>query len=173
MVVLETKRLVLRQFSAEDITPLHSIFSDRETMEFYPAPFSLQQTQDWVKRNQERYMKDGFGLWAVCLKETNEVAGDCGLVKQNINGRTEVEIGYHMNKKYWLKGYASEAAEACKEYGFNQLALNRLVTIIDPRNAASIRVAEKIGFKKEKEEMIFGKNHLIYSGGSDQRNSLD
>lgn len=96
MAVLETKRLILRQYEDEDIIPLHCIFSDPETMKFYPSPFSIQQTQDWVKRNQDRYRNDGYGLWAVCLKETNEFIGDCGLVKQKINGNIEVEIGYHI-----------------------------------------------------------------------------
>jgi len=95
MIVLETQRLILRQYEDEDITPLHHIFSDPETMRFYPAPFSIEQTQDWIKRNQDRYRNDGYGLWAVCLKETNELIGDCGLVKQKINDSIEVEIGYH------------------------------------------------------------------------------
>jgi [ribosomal protein S5]-alanine N-acetyltransferase len=97
------------------------------------------------------------------LKETNELICDCGLVKQKVDGRTEVEIGYHINKKYWSKGFASEAAKGCKEYGFFQLGLNKEISIIDPRNIPSIRVAEKIGFTKEKESFIFNKNHYIYS----------
>jgi ribosomal-protein-alanine N-acetyltransferase len=164
MFILETERLILREYEEADLDPLHRIFSDPETMKYYPAPFSLQKTQDWIKRNQERYRKDGFGLWAVCLKETNECIGDCGLVKQMVDDRIEVEIGYHINKQYWSKGYATEAAKACKAYGFNQLGLNKLISIIDPKNVPSIRVAEKIGFTKEKEAFIFGKNHVIYSG---------
>jgi [ribosomal protein S5]-alanine N-acetyltransferase len=156
--------LLLRHYKDEDINALHNIFSDPETMEFNPTPFSIQQTQDWIKRNIERYQNDGFGLWAVCLKETNEFIGDCGLVKQQINDKTEIEIGYHISKEHRLKGYASEVARACKDYGFNQIGLNKLISIIDPRNIASIRVAEKIGFVMEKEAFIFYKNHYIYSG---------
>ncbi|QUG41650.1 GNAT family N-acetyltransferase [Psychrobacillus sp. INOP01] len=163
MFVLETQRLLLRQYKVEDIIPLHSIFSDTETMKFYPAPFSFQQTKDWINRNQDRYKNDGYGLWAVCLKDTNEFIGNCGLVKQKVNDNFEVEIGYHINKKYWSMGFASEAAKACKEYGFNKLGLNKLISIIDPNNVPSIRVAEKIGFFKEKEVFIFDKVHYIYS----------
>ncbi len=164
MFTLETQRLLLRQYKEDDLIPLYRIFSDPETMEFYPAPFSIQETQDWIKRNQDRYRNDGYGLWAVCLKETNEFIGDCGLVQQKVNDRIEVEIGYHINKKYWSKGFATEAAIACKKYGYYHLGLNKLISIIDPRNASSIRVAEKIGFTKEKETFIFNKNHFIYSG---------
>ncbi|MDB5055414.1 MAG: ykkB [Bacilli bacterium] len=88
MIILETARLLLRHYKNEDINALQNIFSDPDTMEFYPAPFSVQQTQEWIKRI-ERYHMDGFGLWAVCLKDTNEFIGDCGLVKQQINGSTE------------------------------------------------------------------------------------
>ncbi len=163
MIILETERLYLRQFQETDVLPLHTIFSDAETMEYYPAPFTYEQTQTWIKRNQERYLNDGFGLWAICLKETNELIGDCGLVKQDLDGDIEVEIGYHVSKTYWRKGYASEAAKECKEYGFNHLKLKKLISIIDPRNVPSIRVAEKIGFTKERNFFIFGKNHDIYA----------
>jgi [ribosomal protein S5]-alanine N-acetyltransferase len=163
MVILETERLLLRQYNKEDIVSLHSMFSDAETMKYYPAPFSLKKTKNWIQKNKERYEEDGYGLWAVCLKETNELIGDCGLVKQIVEGNMEVEIGYHINKKYWSQGYASEAAKGCMEFGLYQLGLNKLISIIDPMNIPSIRVAEKIGFSKEKEFFIFNKRHLIYS----------
>jgi ribosomal-protein-alanine N-acetyltransferase len=167
MIILETERLFMRQFREEDITALHSIFSDSKTMEFYPATYSLEQTQSWIDRNQKRYQEDGYGLWGICLKETNELIGDCGLVKQKVDGRKEVEIGYHLNKKYWSNGFAYEAAKGCKEYGFYKLGLNKLISIIDPRNIRSVRIVEKIGFCKEKEFFIFNKNHYIYSGYRD------
>lgn len=163
MLILETKRLILREFKEEDVPFLYEIFSDAHTMAYYPAPFTFEKTQNWVKKSQDRYQKDGYGLWAVCLKETQKCIGDCGLVKQEVDGRTEVEIGYHINKNYWSRGFASEAAKACKEYGFNDLNIDKLISIIDPRNTASVRVAEKIGLNKEKESIIFEKMHDIYS----------
>lgn len=163
-MILETERLYLRELKQEDLDRLHAIFSDEETMRFYPAPFTREQTGQWIKKNQERYRKDGFGLWGVCLKETDELIGDCGLVRQTVDGRTEIEIGYHIHKKYWSRGFATEAAKACKAYGFHQLHFNKLICLIDPKNIPSIRVAEKIGFTKEKEVFIFGKNHAVYSG---------
>ena len=104
----------MRQYKDDDFTSLHTIFSDVETMEYYPTPFSMVKTYDWIVRNQSRYKSDGFGLWAVCSKETEELIGDCGLVKQTLDGRIEVEIGYHINKRYWSKGFASEAAAASR-----------------------------------------------------------
>ncbi|PZM62431.1 GNAT family N-acetyltransferase [Paenibacillus dendritiformis] len=172
MIIMETPRLFLRPFDDEDVASLHPVFSDPETMAYYPAPFSYQQTQAWIQRNQARYANDGYGLWAVCLKDSGQVIGDCGLINQNVDGKTEVEIGYHLNKAYWSKGCASEAAAACKEYGFERLGLSRLISIIAPQNAASIRVAERIGFSKEKEAFIFGKSHYIFSGSRPQRSKL-
>lgn len=150
MLEIETMRLVMREFQDEDIPALYQLFSDAETMEYYPAPFSLPKTKEWVQRNQESYKKNGFGLGAVHLKDSKQCIGDCGLVAQVVDGEPEVEVGYHINKKYWSKGYATEAAQACAEYGFHQLGLQRLISIIDPKNTASIRVAEKNGFRKKR-----------------------
>ncbi|NHN30617.1 GNAT family N-acetyltransferase [Paenibacillus agricola] len=164
MILLQTARLFLRPYTHEDIHALYPIFSDAVTMQYYPAAFSLQQTQTWIQRNIERYNKDGFGLWAVCLQETKQCIGDCGLIKQQIQGKTEIEVGYHISKAFWSNGYATEAALACRDFGFEQMGVSKLVSIIDPRNTASIRVAEKIGFTKEQEAIIFNKNHCIYAG---------
>ncbi|MFJ8260851.1 GNAT family N-acetyltransferase [Rummeliibacillus sp. NPDC094406] len=168
MMILKTKNLYLREYQNEDLPSLHVIFSDAETMKYYPAPFSIEKTRKWIETNQNRYIQDGYGLWSVCLKDTNEVIGDCGITKQQVDGKFEAEIGYHINKKYWGKGYATEAATSCKEFGFNQLGLNKLICIIDPQNKQSIRVAEKIGFLFEKEAFVFNKLHNIYSITKDQ-----
>lgn len=164
--IFETERFYIREFTNEDFPFLHEIFSDTETMKHYPAPFSFEQTENWIARNKCRYSQDGFGLWAVCLKETDEVIGDCGLVKQLVDDKEEIEIGYHINKKYWSKGFATEAAYGSKKYGFQRLGLKRLISIIAPENLPSRRVAEKIGFTLEKESFIFNKTHLIYSCSS-------
>lgn len=160
---METERLELRELNDDDISVLYSIFSDAETMKYYPSSFNLQQTKNWIEKNKQRYREDGFGLWGVYLKESNELIGDCGLVKQIVDGETKVEVGYHIHKKHWSKGYATEAAKGCVEYGFLQLGQEQLISIIDPKNIPSIRVAEKNGFTKEKESFIFNKIHHIYS----------
>ncbi|KIL44611.1 GNAT family N-acetyltransferase [Jeotgalibacillus soli] len=163
MKILSTERLILREFNEEDARSLHPVFSDEETMKFYPAPLNFEQTKEWIKRNQDRYKKNGFGLWAVCLKEKGELIGDCGLIKQVIDDTQEVEVGYHINRDYWSQGFGSETVSACMQFGFNEWSLKKLISIIDPHNAASVRVAEKNGFTKEKEVFIFKKNHYIYS----------
>ncbi len=106
--------MILRQYEDEDIAPLHPVFSAPETMKF----FSIWRTQDWIKRNQDRYRNDGYGLWAVCLKETNEFIGDCGLVKQKINDSIEVEIGYHINKSIGPRGSQQKQPKRAKNMRF-------------------------------------------------------
>lgn len=168
MTVLETERLTLRHYRPEDAAGMFAIFSDPETMAYYPGPFSFRQTEEWIGRNIGRYAADGFGLWAVCLKESGQLIGDCGLIRQMVEGDSEVEVGYHIARSCWNRGYATEAAAACAEYGFRKLGLSRLCSIIAPGNTASIRVAEKIGFVSEREVRIFGRDHVLYTGSGDK-----
>jgi [ribosomal protein S5]-alanine N-acetyltransferase len=146
-MVLETKRLTLREMTLNDVDNLLTVLSDPEAMEFYPQPFDRQMTQTWIERNIQRYAQYGFGLWALILKENGELIGDCGLVVQDVEGVEEVEIGYHIRRDLWGKGLATEAAQACRNYGFAQLGFDQLVSLINPDNIASRRVAEKNGMR--------------------------
>jgi RimJ/RimL family protein N-acetyltransferase len=94
------------------------------------------------------YVKNGFGLYLVKLKETNESIGMCGLIKRDT--LEDVDIGYAFLPRFWSKGYAVEAARATKEYAKHVIGLNRIVAIVDPENEGSIRVLEKIGLNLEK-----------------------
>ena len=95
-MVLETKRLLLREMNPDDDQALFLVFGDLETMRHYPYIFDGQHVRDLIERNRNRYEEKGFGLWAVCLKDTGEVIGDCGLTLQNIEGEILPEIGYHI-----------------------------------------------------------------------------
>lgn len=142
---METKRLILRELTMEDFDALHGILSEPEIMRHYPAPFSEEQTRRWIMRNMERYAELGFGLWAVILKETGELIGDCGITMQNIHGQLLPEIGYHIHKKYQRQGYASEAAEACQKYLFEYTAFHAVYSYMKYTNEASYGVALKTG----------------------------
>ena len=144
---IETERLILRELTLDDLDDLHAIFSDPESMQHYPGSFSLEKSKKWIERNIKRYATNEFGLWGVILKEENKLIGDCGITMQNINGKMEPEIGYHINKNYTNNGYATEAAIACRDYAFNFLKLNRLYSYMKYTNAASMRVAEKNGME--------------------------
>ena len=168
MPVLETQRLVLREFQFEDLDALATILCDRETMRYYPVSFDRAAVADWIQRNRTRYANDGHGLWAMILKSTRELIGDCGLVTQSVDGVDEIEIGYHVRRDLWNQGYASEAARACRDYGFANLKVDRLISLIRPENLASRRVAEKNGMTIWKEVTKVDLLHYVYAVKRDQ-----
>jgi [ribosomal protein S5]-alanine N-acetyltransferase len=161
--ILETNRLKLRHISMADVPVYHSFFSDQETMRFYPATRSLEETKEFVKRQLRRYEKDGFGPWAVSLKSADLLLGYCGLINQTVDSKTELEIGYLIGRAYWRQGFASEAAIGCRDYAFHVLGFDRLISLIDPANVASIGVARKVGMKLEKQSFWQGKWMNVYS----------
>jgi RimJ/RimL family protein N-acetyltransferase len=163
MRVLETQRLVLREFQFEDLDALAAILCDPETMRYYPVSFDSAAVADWIQRNRTRYANDGYGLWAMILKSTRELIGDCGLVRQSVDAVDEIEIGYHVRRDLWNQGYASEAARACRDYGFANLNVDRLISLIRPENLASRRVAEKNGMTIWKKVTKVDLLHYVYA----------
>ena len=167
--ILETNRLKLRELNEKDIIPLHEILSDVETMKYYPAPFDLKGTEVWINRSRESYTENEFGLWAVVLKSDETFAGQCGITYTNIDGDKVPEIGYHINKKFWNQGYATEAALAVMNYGFNNFQLKEIFIHTWVRNIPSQRIAEKIGmlkvkvYDKHNQEHNIVRRHVVYS----------
>lgn len=142
---LETNRLILREMVEGDFASLFEIFSDPSTMQHYPAPFDAEKVHLWIERNRRRYAADGFGLWAVILKETGTLIGDCGITMQNIKGQVLPEIGYHIHKNHQRNGYASEAAAECMRFAFEECNFPAVYSYMKHTNAASYGVALKNG----------------------------
>ena len=163
MHILQTQRLSLREFVPEDVNALAAILSDPETMQHYPMPFDDAAVVDWISRNRTRYTGDGYGLWALILNSTGELIGDCGLVRQSVDGTDEIEIGYHVRRDQWGHGYATEAARACRDYGFANFNVDKLISLIRPENIASRRVAEKNGMTVWKEATRVNLLHYVYA----------
>ena len=146
-MILETERLYLREMEQSDYNSLCRILQDKEVMYAYEGAFSDAETKEWLDRQISRYQKWGFGLWAVILKENGEMIGQCGLTMQDIPERKVVEIGYLFQKRYWHKGYATEAAKACKQYAFDKLKVGEVFSIIRDTNRASQEVARRNGME--------------------------
>lgn len=165
-VVLTTGRLVLRRLSVDDLDPLAAIYADPEVRRFFPeGPLTREETReeiDWML--EVDYPKYGYGLWATELRDTGAFIGRCGLLPWPVTvsdrgalrltppeerptpGRlVEVEVAYLLAKEHWSRGLATEAARAIAAFGFATLDVNRLICLIDEENAASLRVAAKIG----------------------------
>ena len=153
--IIETNRLYLRELVLEDKEELSRVLSDPESMQFYPEPFSKDKVEKWIQWNIDNYKKFNHGLWAVILKDGEKFIGDCGITMQIIEKETVPEIGFHIIKDYWKKGYATEAAIACKEYAFEVLKYPQIFSYTTVKNIPSLKVAEKIGMQKYK---IFEKN---------------
>lgn len=150
-MVIETENLLLREFTHEDFPALFEIFSDPETMRHYPKSFDENRTKDWIEWNLQNYKVYGFGLWAVVLKETVEFIGDCGLTIQDIDGESLPEIGYHIHKNHWRKGFGSEAANAVRDWAFMNTEYDCLYSYMKYTNIGSYSTAVAIGMKKVKE----------------------
>ncbi len=144
-MLIESTRLFLRKMSQSDFNALCKILQDEEVMYAYEGAFSDKEVQEWLDRQIMRYKTDGFGLYAVILKESGEMIGQCGLTFQDFNGNQVLEVGYLFQKAYWHRGYATEAARACKEYAFTVLDADEVYSIIRDTNIPSQKVAERNG----------------------------
>jgi RimJ/RimL family protein N-acetyltransferase len=163
--VLETPRLRLRllRLDETDIEAISAIFADPVAMQFFPSTYNPIDVEEFIQRQLHRYATDGHGLWAVTLKTTGQVIGDCGLACQLVNNTAEVEVGYHINCSFQKQGYATEAALGCMKLAFGQLGISRLISMIRPENVPSRRVAEKNGMTVEAELFWHDYVHLLYS----------
>ena len=150
MTLLETERLLLRQLITEDATFMFELLNDPSFIRNI-GDRNIRTIDDAcayiVNGPVKSYEKNGFGLYLVILKETNESIGICGLIRRE--SLEDVDIGYALLPKFWSKGYAVEAAQATKAYAKDVVGLKRLVAIVDPINVGSIRVLEKIGLRYE------------------------
>jgi ribosomal-protein-alanine N-acetyltransferase len=153
MLIAQAERLFLRCFHVADLDAMAAVFGDPEVMRFGPGPQSRDWVREWLRGClEDYYRKWGFGLWAVVHKSEHRVIGFCGLTRfDDIDGRPEIEIGYRLARAFWGRGLATEATGAVRDYAFGLLGLPRLVAVMDPRNTASVRVAEKTGLRYEKE----------------------
>lgn len=143
--ILETERLYLRPMAQADFEDLCLMLKDPVVMAAYEHAFDDAEVQDWLDRQLRRYQDYGFGLWAVVLKESGRMIGQCGLTMQECNGEQVPEIGYLFQKAFWHQGYAIEAASACKRYAFDVLGAEEVFSIIRDTNIPSQHVAERNG----------------------------
>ncbi len=146
-MILQTERLFLRKLTADDLPALRRILQDKEVMYAYEHAFTEEEVREWLARQFERYEEYGFGLWAVCRKETGQMIGQCGITMQDWEGKLVPEVGYLFEKAYWHRGFATEAAIACKEYAFHKLGFSQVYSIIRDNNLPSQAVAKRNGMK--------------------------
>lgn len=160
MRTLHTRRLLLREVDNGDQAALCRLFGDAEVMRFGDGPQGAAWVAAWVDAARRSYAERGYGPFAVVERGRGAVVGYCGLFFfAALNGRPEVELGYRLERAAWGRGLATEAAVAVRDYAFEALHLPRLVALIDPANAASLRVARKLGMAYEADVMLPGYDH--------------
>lgn len=143
--ILETERLILREFNSSDSKGLFELNSDMKVLKYTgDKPFQSALEALRFIENYSDYKKNGFGRWAVVSKDTKDFLGWCGL---KLNNDALVDIGFRFFKKTWNKGFATESAKAVLDYGFDVLNLNEIIGRSSIENKASIRVLEKINMK--------------------------
>ena len=151
MIRTETKRLFLREMVPEDHAALYAVLADSDIMRHYPYAFDGARVDNWINKNIERCRVFGFGLWAVCLKSTGEMIGDCGLTMQNINGSILPEIGYHIAAVHQRRGYAKEAAKAVRDWAFENTPFCEVYSYMKSDNIPSSATAVSIGMSFQSE----------------------
>ncbi|MBT5403741.1 MAG: GNAT family N-acetyltransferase [Crocinitomicaceae bacterium] len=159
-----TERLSIRMLTENDIDSWELFLKDTDVFEYYPSTMQYNENyaHDWITKQIQRYQDEGFGLMALIDKESGVLIGQCGLIRQKLDGLDEVEIGYHIRKEYRGNGYATEAAKHFKKVAFNQLFLDSVISIIHPENIASQMVASRNGMTKEKSTLWQGMKSFVY-----------
>lgn len=158
LTVMETERLIIRKITRKDMGALLALMGKPEVMYAWEHGFEKKEVCQWLNRQLTRYRKDGYGYFAVILKENNKFIGQAGLMKSVIDGNNTVELGYMLDNVHWHHGYATEAARRCLQYAFEELGLQEVCCSIRPENTSSLRVAEAIGM------IPCGSHTIVYNG---------
>lgn len=167
----ETNRLLIRKLELSDIAIWETFFENNSSLPFLGLDLTMTnkaQAKNWIERQLWRYENNKYGHHALIDKQTNKFIGQCGLLTQEINNQTAIEIGYHILPEYWGMGYATEAAKTFRDYAFENNLSDSLVSIIDVRNIASQKVAEKIKMKRDKQATYYNLDVYIYRIDKDE-----
>jgi [ribosomal protein S5]-alanine N-acetyltransferase len=162
-VELITARLQLRPFTAADHDAIHAVYSDPEVMRYvgHGAHRGMAETVRALRVYADILAAHGYSFLAVVERESGALVGDAGL--NPLGGRgPDVELGYTVARAAWGKGYATEAARALVEHAFTALGVPRVVAQVEPANAASRHVLEKLGMTAREERIAYGRPHLLY-----------
>lgn len=162
--VLETPRLLLRDFVEADLDTLAGLMANSDFMRFSSGVFTCEQTASFLLDRVIAPARTGLpSQFAVILRAEKRLIGYCGFFRQIVDDRDEIEIGYRLDPQYWNRGLATEAAQAVRDYAFDVLRLERVISLIHPENHASRRVTEKNGMTLEKKTTFRGFPTLVFS----------
>lgn len=162
--MIETPRLSIRLPREDDAPAYFELHADPEVRRWLGGEFpaSVEEEAERIARNRAMHSELGMTMWAVEERDTSELVGVAGLFRVENTG-PEIEVAYHFRRDRWGRGYATEAARACMDYGFETAGLDRIVGLVAPENVASARVLEKCGMKLEGRAHHYGMDLLKYA----------
>jgi RimJ/RimL family protein N-acetyltransferase len=155
-------RLTFRRMHAGDLNDMARLLGDPEVMRYYPRPKTRDEAAEWIRWNEKNYAGDGFGLWILHTRD-GEFVGDCGLTWQTVDGEEHLEVGYHVLPPLQGRGFATEAAAACREFA-RERGVRRIIAITRPDNRPSQRVAERIGLSMERQTVHHSEAPILVYG---------
>ncbi len=143
----ESTRLIMRPLVLGDVKPWEDFMKSNDATAFFPPKLKPPHftAKDWIERQMQRYENDQLGLLALTEKKSGHFIGMSGLLKQEVNGKPEIEVGYHLLPTYWKNGYAREAALYFLKFGFITMLPSSIISLIHIENASSQRVAQANG----------------------------
>jgi len=143
--ILETERLRLRELEPADLDFVAAMLADPVVMRFYPKPLIREEASQWLERQRIRYRVDGHGLWLVVRRDGGEPVGQVGVLRQIVAGTPELEVGYLLDRPFWRRGFATEAATAARDHALSGLRAGKVIALIRPENEPSQAVAGRLG----------------------------
>lgn len=161
-VILETERLLLRELTHNDLEFLTEMLAHPEVMRYWPRPYTPEEAGEWIDRHRERYRIHGYGYWLAIEKASGLPVGQVGVLMQEVDGVEETGIGYMLHRPFWGQGFATEAARGCLHYAFETLGHDRVVILIRPENAPSMRVAQRLNARLERSTHYAGFEHFVF-----------
>jgi RimJ/RimL family protein N-acetyltransferase len=167
-VVIETRRLLLREMTDADLDFVAAMLADAEVMRYFPRCCSRDEARAWIERQLARYADHGFGYWMIVDKAGGKSLGQAGVLPTDIDGELEPALGYILHRPFWRRGFATEAARGCRDYVLVELERERAVTLIRPKNIPSQAVAVRIGMHPERRVEHAGYEHVLYAVGRDE-----
>lgn len=160
--ILQTERLILEELTEAHFDDLYDLLSNENVHRYFPGTLNIFESREFLEKVRRNYREDRTSFWAVIRKEDKRFIGICGLLKQTIEGKDELEVAYRINDRYWGKGYGTEAAAGCVEYAKEVLKRESVISLIREVNHPSIRVAQKNGFIYERDTLFKGIWHRVY-----------
>lgn len=161
-LISETQRLKLVEVTIDDVDLLYQLTGNKDVMRYFPKTLNYGDTKKMIRKILDHYRKYGHCFWKVLLKPKDEFLGIAGLLHQEIDGKVETEIAFRIRPEHWNNGYATEAANACKDYGETVLRKRGFVSLIHIQNNASKQVAQKLGARRSGSILFMGHEHEVY-----------